>query len=348
MTGSHPSPDAVPDGAGFRVSALPGASFGGRVCLDDGDDLARALQRLEAAPDALPAALHACNGLLVLHGLTGIEHDPHLLLRLSRLFGSEVENYRETQAPAHKIHDTVGEIFLVTNLPPTRQQPPARPDPPLTADGSLPVQFPHRRGWHTDQSYRRPPPDVSLFYAVRPSPPGQGQTLYCDGAGAYDALCGEMQRRLDGVMAIHVRPGTGRSESAVRAGETPAALPPNDQPQHQPLVRVHPVTGRRALYLCEAGQLDWRDGPIAGMEPGPDGEGAKLVYELMSHATAPRFTYVHEWRAADLVIYDNRCTMHCATWYDADRHQRLMWRTTTRGNPGPEYAGEEASWRRSA
>jgi taurine dioxygenase len=92
------------DNAGFRVEPLPGAGFGGRVFFDDGADLQRALERLEAAPDALPDVLHACNGLLVLNDLTGIRDDPHLLLRLSRLFGSEVENYRETQAPASKIH----------------------------------------------------------------------------------------------------------------------------------------------------------------------------------------------------------------------------------------------------
>ena len=331
--------------ASFRVESLPDTNFGGRVRFEDGADLHRILGRLEGSSDALPAALHAAHGLLVLNDMRAIRDDPHLLVRLSRLFGSEVENYRETQAPASKIHEQVPEIFLVSNLPPTLQQPPARPEPPFNPDGSLPVQFPHRRGWHTDQSYRRPPPDVSLFYAVLPSPPGQGQTLYSDGAGAYDALPDVMRQRIDGMMAIHVRPGTGRSEYAVRAGDIPEVLGLNDQPQRQPLVRKHPVTGKRALYLCEAGQLDWLDGPVIGLEPGPDGEGAELIYTLMSHATSPQFTYTHEWEANDLVIYDNRCTLHCATWFDAQRHERLMWRTTTRGNPGPEYAGERQSWR---
>lgn len=96
------------------------------------------------------------------------------------------------------------------------------------------------------------------------------------------------------MMAIHVRPGTGRSEPAVRAGETPDPLAANDQPQRQPLARVHPVTGRKALYLCEAGQLDWVDGPIEGLSPGTEGEGAELTYTLMFHGTAPRFTYTHD------------------------------------------------------
>ena len=64
----------------------------------------------------------------------------------------------------------------------------------------------------------------------------------------------------------------------------------------------------------------------------------------MSHFTQPDFTYVHEWNKGDLVIYDNRCLIHSATWYDAERIRRRMWRTTVRGNPGPEYAGEARSW----
>lgn len=329
----------------FDTRSLSPSGFGAVVSFRDGLDLGRALDHLERDPEALPAALHAARGVLVLKGLDAITDEPALLLRLSQLFGAEVENYRDTQAAAEKIHAAVAQIFLVSNMPPTRQQPPARPEPPFNDDGSLPVQFPLRRGWHTDQSYRRPPPDVSLFYAVIPAPPGQGKTLYADATAAYASLPEGLRERIEGVMAIHVRPGTGRSEYAVRAGETPEMLQANDQPQLQPLVRVHPVTGIPALYLCEAGQLDWVDGPIAGLSSGPDGAGAELVYTLMRHATSPEFVYSHAWQRGDLVVYDNRCTLHCATWFDADAHDRLMWRTTTWGNPGPDYAGEQKSWR---
>ncbi|MGH6953261.1 MAG: TauD/TfdA dioxygenase family protein, partial [Alphaproteobacteria bacterium] len=266
----------------------------------------------------------------------------------SRLFGPEVENYRETFTAENKtlfnIHDEVPEILLVTNLPPISSQPMARPDPPLAADGSFPTRFPHRRGWHTDQSFRRPPPDISLFYAVQPTPKGQGQTLFADATAAYEALPPALKRRVAGLEGVHVLPGTGRSEQAMRAGETPKPLLPHQQPQRQPVVRVHPVTGKRALYLCEAGQMDWDSGPLAGMEPGPDGDGAALLYELMTHTTEPRFTYTHDWDVGDLVIYDNRSVLHAPSWYEADTHIRIMWRTTVMGNPGPEYAGEERSW----
>lgn len=328
----------------FEVQPLPGATFGGLVRLREVADAQAAVAALEAEPEALPRALYASQGLLLLPGLLEISDDPELLLRLSRLFGPEVEDYRNTLAAQNMVHDQVSEIFIVSNMPPVNRQPPARPEPPLTEDGQLPTQFPHRRGWHTDQSYRRPPPDISLFYAVLPAPKDQAQTLYANGIAAYEALPADLKERVNGLEGIHAQPGTGRSEPAVRAGESPAQLLAHQQPQRQPVVRVHPVTGQRALYLCEAGQMDWIQGPFVGMEPGPNGAGAKFLYELMTHYTQPQFTYTHDWTQGDLIIYDNRTSVHAATWFDAEQHQRLMWRTTVYGNPGEAYAGEAKSW----
>ena len=90
--------------------------------------------------------------------------------------------------------------------------------------------------------------------------------------------------------------------------------------------------------------MDWIEGPFVGMEPGPHGDGAKLLDELMSHMTRPEFVYVHEWTQGDVLVWDNRCLVHAATWYDAAKEQRMMWRTTVRGNPGMLYAGEKRSW----
>jgi alpha-ketoglutarate-dependent taurine dioxygenase len=69
-----------------------------------------------------------------------------------------------------------------------------------------------------------------------------------------------------------------------------------------------------------------------------------MLEMLMAHATREKFVYVHEWSSGDLVIWDNRCLMHAATWFDADNLQRLMWRTTVSGNPGALYRGESKSW----
>ncbi len=330
-------------GASFEcIRPLQGASFGGRIDLTGG---AHALLAAgDQQPDALARALADSDGLLFIPGMHAIADQPDLLVRLSRLFGPEVEDYRQTLTAQNMVHPTVPEIFVVSNIPPTSRMPPRRPDPPLTEDGRLPVQFPHRRGWHTDQSYRRPPPDISLFFAVIPAPPDQAQTLFADGTAAYEALSADLKARIDGLDGIHVSLSAGRGRNDVVDGKTPRALGPHEQPQRQPLVRTHPVTGKPALYMCEYGQMDWVDGPIAGMEPGLFGDGARLLEALMTHATQPQFVYAHEWTQGDLIVWDNRCLIHAATWFDAETVQRLMWRTTVSGNPGALYAGERKSW----
>lgn len=326
---------------------LLGATFGGRVTGPaDAQGLIRAA---EADPERLPDMLARAGGLLLIPGMWQMTDAPELLVRLSRIFGPEVEDYRETLTPANMVHPSVPEIFVVSNTPPTNRAPPKRPEPPLTEDGKLPTQYPHRRGWHTDQSYRRPPPDISLFLAVEPVPQGQGQTLFADGAAAYEALPATTKARLEGLDGLHVGMSAGRDRRSVLAGTPPRPLAPHEQPQRQPVARVHPVTGRRALYMCEWGQMDWVDGPFVGMQPGPFGDGAALLDELMAHMTQPQFVYVHEWTRGDLVVWDNRCLVHAATWFDADTLGRVMWRTTVSGNPGPAYAGETKSWvRRTA
>ena len=326
------------------IRPLSGANFGGRLSLIGDSHARRVIQAAEAEPEALPRALADSQGLLLLQGMDAMAEEPELLLRASRLFGPEVENYRQTLTPLNMVHESVPEIFLVSNTPPASRQPPALPIPPLTADGRLPTQFPHRLGWHTDQSYRRPPPDISLFLGVVTAPRDQGQTLFADCSAAYEALSPALKAQVDGLEGLHVQRSAGRSREAVRAGETPRTLLPHQQSQRQPVVRVHPVTGRRALYLCEFGQMDWLDGPFVGMQPGPDGDGAELLFTLMTHITRPEFIYVHEWTRGDLVVWDNRCLVHSATWFDAAKERRLMWRTTVSGNPGAAYAGEKKSW----
>ncbi len=325
---------------------LPGARFGGRVSLAEGSGAPALITAAEADPTALPRLLAESGGLLLIPGMHAMRTAPELLVRLSRIFGPEVEDYRKTLTPITSVHDSMPEIFLVSNAEPVNRLPPARPEPPLTADGALPTQYPHRHGWHTDQSYRRPPPDVSLFLAVNPVSKGEGQTLFADGTAAYEALPAALKARVDTLEGLHVGLSAGRGRDQILAGQTPRALGPHEQPQRQPVARVHPVTGKRALYLCEYRQMDWLEGPFVGLEPGPNGAGAALLDELMTHLTRREFICVHEWTEGDLVVWDNRCLVHAATWFDATTQTRVMWRTTVSGNPGPLYAGERKSWLR--
>ena len=201
----------------------PGAAFGATVRL--------AKSIAEELPDNLPAALADAGGLLLIPGLGEITRDPRLLVKLSYLFGPEVEDYRTLLTRVAMAHETVPEIFMVTNMVPGARPPPKRPDPPLTAEGRLPVQYPHRVGWHTDQSYRRPPPDISLFYAVTPVARDRGQTLFASGTLAYAALPADLKRRVAGLEGLHAQPGTGRSRDAILSGYTPPDQPPHARSQ---------------------------------------------------------------------------------------------------------------------
>ena len=114
------------------IRPLPGANFGGVVRLRGVPGAQAFIAAAEAEPDALPTALADCGGLLLVPGMQAMADAPDLLVRLSRNFGAEVEDYRETGTPLTAIHDTTPEILLVSNTPPCSRPPPRRPDPPMT------------------------------------------------------------------------------------------------------------------------------------------------------------------------------------------------------------------------
>ncbi|MBY8975995.1 TauD/TfdA family dioxygenase [Rhodobacteraceae bacterium NNCM2] len=319
---------------------LAGAGFGVLATVDVPGE--GAIDAFADAGAEVVAQFNRAGGLMVVRGLGELTRDAARFADLSRLFGPEVENVRETLTAPRFFHPEVAEVMRLANTAPTEHLPPPRA--PAAPDGGFEVRHPHQTNWHTDQSYRRPPPDVTLLLGVVTPPPDQGQTLYADCTAAFAALPKATQTRLRGLTGIHAAGWIGRRPEDLRAGVPPKPLLPHQRPQRHPLVRNHPVTGAPALYLCQGQQMDHLDGPVAELEPGPDGEGARLVEELLRHITRPEFVYVHRWQAGDLVIGDNRCLLHAATWYDSDRHPREMWRTTVMGNPGAEYAGEAKSW----
>ena len=172
------------------------------------------------------------------------------------------------------------------------------------------------RMWHTDSSFRRLPARASLLYS-RAIPPVGGQTEYADMRAAYDALPEETKRRLHGMVAEHAimysRRKLGFTDFSEEENE---ALPPVPQA----MVRRHAGSGRMGLYLAS------HAGRILRM---PDAEAEALLKQLIDHATQRQFVYTHRWRVHDLVMWDNRCTMHRGRPFDDLRWPRDMQRATT-------------------
>ena len=171
------------------------------------------------------------------------------------------------------------------------------------------------RLWHTDSSFKRLPARASLLYA-RAIPPVGGHTEFADERAAYDALPEEMKRRLDSLVAEHsIFTSRARLGFSNFSDEERQGLPPVPQV----LVRTIPESGRKSLYLAS------HAGRIFGMG---EQEGRALIDELVAHATQRQFVYTHRWRVHDLVIWDNRCTMHRGTDFDDLRWKRDMQRAT--------------------
>ena len=171
------------------------------------------------------------------------------------------------------------------------------------------------RLWHTDSSFKRLPALASLLYA-QTIPPVGGHTEFADERAAYDALPEATKRRLDGLVAEH---SIFNSRAKLGFTDFSAEEQQGMPPVPQVLVRTIPETGRKSLYLAS------HAGRILGL---PEQEGRALIEELVAHATQRQFIYTHRWRVHDLVIWDNRCTMHRGTDFDDLRWKRDMQRAT--------------------
>ncbi|HVH78562.1 MAG TPA: TauD/TfdA family dioxygenase [Stellaceae bacterium] len=174
--------------------------------------------------------------------------------------------------------------------------------------------------WHTDKSYHAVPSLMTMLHAVE-LPPSGGDTQFANMVLAYQALPPAMKDRLAGLRAIH-----SWELSRLASGSRPAS----DTERHErpavshPIVRTHPETGEKALYIGNHAA-----GGIAGMN---EAEGKALLAELLAHATQPQFIYTHHWRPGDLVIWDNRALLHRALAnYEMGRHRRVLHRTVVRG-----------------
>ena len=172
------------------------------------------------------------------------------------------------------------------------------------------------RLWHTDASFRAVPGALSLLYA-HVVPDEGGDTEFADLRAAHDALPDTTKTKLEGLVAMHsIWHSRGQLDVTRYTPEELASLPP--VPQR--VVRTHPGSHRKTLYLAAHASH------IEGM-PVPDGR--LLLMDLMEHAAQPKFVHAHRWRQGDLVIWDNRCTMHRARPFDTTQVRDLR-RVTTR------------------
>ena len=179
------------------------------------------------------------------------------------------------------------------------------------------------RQWHSDAQYLRRPPSASLLWA-KEIPPTDGNTCFANMVAAYRELDPALRQRI-ARLAINF--------SRVRAYALyhPERPPLSDDEKarlpdvRHPIVRTHPETGERALYVGG----EQHGGTVVGI-PAP--EGNALMRELRDFATQPRFSYEHRWRVGDLIVWDNRSTMHCALPFDEEHHRRMMYRLQVAGN----------------
>jgi alpha-ketoglutarate-dependent 2,4-dichlorophenoxyacetate dioxygenase len=169
--------------------------------------------------------------------------------------------------------------------------------------------------WHTDSSFRQKSATWSMLHA-RVIPPNGADTEFADTRAAYDALPDSTKRKIENLVAEH----SIWHSRAKLGGYTPTEQERKDRPPAlHPLVRRHPGSGRKALYIASHASH------ILGM---PVDEGRALLAELLEFATQARFVYTHKWRLGDLVIWDNRCTLHRATPFESSTQMRDMRRST--------------------
>jgi taurine dioxygenase len=174
--------------------------------------------------------------------------------------------------------------------------------------------------WHTDMSYNEMTPSASILYAIE-IPPSGGDTWFCDMAAAYEKLPADLQARIANLKCVH--DASRNSAGMLRKGWKAVTDPRETIGAVHPLARTHPVTGRKALYLGRRANAY-----VPGLRL-EDSEA--LLNALWAHAVRPEATWVQTWQVGDVLIWDNRCTMHRRDAFDPAT-RRLMHRTQIAGD----------------
>jgi len=177
--------------------------------------------------------------------------------------------------------------------------------------------------WHTDNSYVDVPPAGSMLYALEVPVNGGGDTSFNNQYAAYAELAEDLKRAIEGRYQVH--DSSRNSAGVLRPGVRLPTKPEEVEGPTHPLVRIHPATGKRALYLGR--RRVWPSNYIVGM---PNADSERLLDRLWAHATQPKYAWTHRWKVGDLLLWDNRCCMHYRTEVDTAQ-RRVMHRTTIKG-----------------
>ena len=287
-----------PRGVASAIEVIPtGRALGAEV---RGLDL-RSLDK--AAFAQLIAAWHAHSVVLVRgQSLTDQE-----LIAFSRRLGDL--DWAPIQENGRRFVEGLPEIYIVSNVKVNGE-----------AIGSL---GDGEAVWHTDMSYLDLPPKASMLYALE-VPPSGGNTSFCSMYAIYEALPAALKARIASLKIKH--DGTYNSGGYVRQGVTATDDPLTSPGAVHPLVCGHPDSGRRMLYLGRR-----RNAYLTGLTLA---ESEALLDELWEFVDRSEFAWEHVWRVGDLVLWDNRCTMHRRDAFDPNS-RRIMHRTQVKGEARP-------------
>ena len=252
---------------------------------------------------ALKRAWHD-HQVILLRGQTLGDHD---LIGFSRRFGEL--DWAPVQESGRRFVEGLPEIYIVSNVTVNGE-----PIGSLGAGEAV---------WHTDMSYLDVPPMASMLFALE-IPPSGGNTSFCSMYAVYEALPEALQRRIAKLRIKH--DGTYNSGGYLRQGVAATDDPRTSPGAIHPLVCTHPDTGRRMLYLGRR-----RNAYLVGLELA---ESEALLDELWHFVERPEFAWEHVWRVGDLVLWDNRCTMHRRDPFEASS-RRIMHRTQIKGSAAP-------------
>ena len=238
------------------------------------------------------------------------------LMAVSGVFGPPHE------AAARKYHLNVGEkvddefmisrhpsVSIISNI--------GRDGKPVMDNGGLGS---YEVVWHTDNSYVKTPPAGSMLYSLEVPVNGGGDTSFNNQYRAYDELSDDLKQAIAGKSQIH--DSSRNSAGVLRPGVKLPTQPKEVEGPVHPLVRVHSVTGKRALYLGR--RRVWPSNYIIGLS---NADSEALLDKLWAHATQEKYSWTHYWRVGDVILWDNRCCMHYRTEIDVAQ-RRIMHRTT--------------------